>query len=286
MALQQSYYCLDNNDLLATESWLCGTADILAVYTGRANWTDWSSSDQWQIDRTQGTDSELRWSIPILANGGTLAAAAAKNGDDKIIVRVGEEFNGDWMPWIAAAKEPDYIQAYRNSVDAFRSVSDVFEWNVNAGSTRDRSKRYPADNYFDTVGMDFYWDNKNGITDPVQAFNYYKNTRYGPQWPENFTTPRGKQSAHSEWGVNSPNAGNCRQYIHFVRQWFDSHNFAYQTHWNSGHNKLRLFISQLRFLYITPLSDEPFWSLAYEFWFYVILGAVQHLRGRVQVASA
>jgi hypothetical protein len=43
-----------------------------------------------------------------------------------------------------------------------------------------------------------------------------------------------------------------------------------------------LFISQLRFLYITPLSDEPFWSLAYEFWYYVILGAVQHLRGRVQ----
>jgi beta-mannanase len=206
MALQQSYSGLDNHDLLATESWRCDTADNLAVHTGRANWTDWSSSAQCQIDRTQGTDSELRWSILILANSGTLAAAAAKTEDDKIIVRVGEEFNGNWMPSIAAAKEPDYIQAYRNSVDASRSVSDLFEWNVNAGGTRDRSKRYPADKYVDTVGMDFYWDSKKGITDPLQAFDYYKNTRCGPQWLENFSTPRGKQSAQSEWGVNSPNA--------------------------------------------------------------------------------
>ena len=35
------------------------------MHTGRANWTAWSSSVQWQIDRTQGTGSELRWSILI-----------------------------------------------------------------------------------------------------------------------------------------------------------------------------------------------------------------------------
>ncbi len=40
-----------------------------------------------------------------------------------------------------------------------------------------------------------------------------------------------------------------------------------------------LFLGQLWFLDIQPLSNGPFWSLAYEFWYYLIFGAAVFLRG-------
>ncbi|MFT3719910.1 acyltransferase family protein [Pseudorhodoferax sp.] len=47
-----------------------------------------------------------------------------------------------------------------------------------------------------------------------------------------------------------------------------------------------LFLGQIWFLDITPLSNEPFWSLPYEFWFYALFGAILHLRGRQRVWAA
>ncbi|MCR5868801.1 acyltransferase [Aquincola sp. J276] len=43
-----------------------------------------------------------------------------------------------------------------------------------------------------------------------------------------------------------------------------------------------VFVGQLWKLDITPMSNEPFWSLPYEFWYYVLLGCLLHLRGRAR----
>lgn len=40
-----------------------------------------------------------------------------------------------------------------------------------------------------------------------------------------------------------------------------------------------LFLNQIWFLNIVPFSNGPFWSLAYEFWYYVIFAAFFYLKG-------
>jgi len=242
----------DMKALDAANQWLGQPVDMVAVHTGRANWSDWRSSIDWQIRNIDDVQATARWSIPLFANEGNLASAAAHQYDgyyveaarklvaaygveQPIIVRTGEEFNGNWMPWAAAGKAQDFAQAYRNFVDAFRSVSSnfKFEWNVNIGGTMNPATAYPGDAYVDYIGMDFYWDSKQdwSIKDPVEAFNYYKNTQYGLQWLEDFAAAHGKATAYSEWGINSANAG---AYLTLVKQWFDSHNVAYELYWDSN----------------------------------------------------
>lgn len=46
-----------------------------------------------------------------------------------------------------------------------------------------------------------------------------------------------------------------------------------------------LFLNEVWWLHVVPLGNEPFWSLPYEFWYYVIFGAVLHLRGKARVAA-
>ena len=233
------------------ENWLGTSVDFVAAHTGQANWSDWNSSISWLANQFKDVPATLTWSIPMFADGGTLAAgakgdynsnylAAAKSlvtasaGDDKIYVRVGEEFNGTWMTWAAAGKEADFIATYRNIVDTFRSVSDkfVFEWNVNVGDYgMNPADAYPGDNYVDIVGMDFYYDTTWDNKDPVKAWNYMVSRTYGLQWLEDFAKAHGKPTAYSEWGVNSDTAG---PYIQKAKEWFESHNVVYQQYWDSN----------------------------------------------------
>ncbi|WP_019832097.1 glycosyl hydrolase [Sphingomonas sp. PR090111-T3T-6A] len=255
MYLKGLYIGNTPSDLTTAETALGGPVDMVALQTGRASWSDWIGSIKWEIGNMAGVTAghDVRWSIPMFANGGNLAAAASHQYDsyyvqaakalvaaygtqNPIVVRTGEEFNGNWFPWAAKGQEADFAQAYRNFVDAFRSVAPnfKFEWNVANGQTgTDVAKAYPGDNYVDYVGTDFYWDSTQSWStkDPVSAFNYYKNTSYGLQWLEDFAANHGKQTAYSEWGVNSPDAS---QYLQLVKQWFDSHNPAYEIYWDSN----------------------------------------------------
>jgi len=252
MTLNGLFFANDLLRLQNAETFLGGDVDIVGAHTGRASWTDWTGSIDWMILQVKSIDAPIRWSIPLFANGGTLAQGAAHAYDSyyvaaakkllaasgtqsEIMVRMGEEFNANWMPWAAAGKEADFIKTYQNFVDAFRSVSNKFkfEWNVNIGGTMDPAKAYPGDAYVDYIGMDFYWDSTQSwsIKDPTQAFNYFKNTAYGLQWFENFAAAHGKPSAYSEWGVNSTNGA---AYIDLVKKWFDTHNVAYELYFDKG----------------------------------------------------
>lgn len=244
---------IDPADFVVAQAWFGAPVNMIAAHTGRASWADWQGSIGWEINNISDIDAMPRWSIPLFANQGNLSDAAnhaydsyyvsaatklvqAYGTSEPIIVRMGEEFNGNWMPWAAAGKEALFAQAYRNFVDAFRSVGGnfKFEWNVANGQTStDVAKAYPGDGYVDYIGMDFYWDSQQSwsITDPFKAFAHIRDTSYGLQWLENFAAAHGKQSAYSEWGINSPAAG---PFLNAVKQWFDSHNVAYQIYWDSN----------------------------------------------------
>jgi YD repeat-containing protein len=237
--------------LTAAETALGGPVDIVDTGPGRQNWSDWNLD--YAINKMAGINRTKLWTIPLFAQGSNLADAAAHSYDNyyvqaatklvaaygstnPILVRVGEEFNGNWEPWAAAGKEADFAQAYRNFVTAFRSVASnfKFEWNVaNSATGVNLTTAYPGDAYVDYIGMDFYWDSQQSgsITDPVGAFNYQRDNAVGLTWLQNFATAHGKQTAFSEWGANSSNAG---MYFQLVKKWFTDHPPVYASYWDSN----------------------------------------------------
>ena len=238
-------------DILAFEKWVGREVDSVAIHTGRASWADWDGSISWAIKNFSTLDRDVTLSIPLIANEGNLAAAghgaydshylaaakkllAAYGDQDVIYVRVGEEFNGGWFPWAAAGHETEFVNAFRDFVTAFRSVSSrfKFEWNVAQGQTgMDPAKAYPGDAYVDVVGMDFYYDTKYHNPDPLKAWNAMVTGKYGLQWLEDFAKAHGKPTAYSEWGVNSDKAG---AFIAKAHDWFASHNVVYENYWDSN----------------------------------------------------
>jgi beta-mannanase len=232
------------------ERWVGRRVDYVGAFTGRADWSDWSGSIPWAIAFWKPLGRPMRWSIPLFPLQGNLkdASAGAYNhyyragatalandytASKQIVVRVGEEFNGDWMPWAAKGQTVEFVQAYRNFVDTFRSVSGrfVFEWNVNVGDFGiNPADAYPGDTYVDIIGMDFYFD-QWAPADPVEAWDHMVNQKYGLQWLEDYATAHHKPTAYSEWGVKQDDSG---VYIQNAAEWFQSHNVAYQMYWNSN----------------------------------------------------
>ena len=239
------------SDLRQFESWLRRPVDKITAHTGRANWKDWVGSIKWAVELWSPLDKPICWTIPLFADQGNLHDAAAgeyqrfyeqaarilaqsRPSDDVIYVRTGEEFNGNWMPWSAAGHEQDFVHAYRNFVQAFRSVSNRFrfEWNVNIRETRmNAADAYPGDDYVDVIGMDFYYNTKWNPKDPIRAWDQMVHDQYGLQWLEDFAKAHNKPTAYPEWGVESDGAG---PYIEKAAQWFSSHHVLYQSVWNSN----------------------------------------------------
>lgn len=251
--VKTSFYIGNNpSDVEVAEKWLGRDVDALQMHVGFQSWSDLVGCQSWLASLFKGSHADLMWSVPLIPLGSTLAASAAgaydskylqlanqfvanSAGDGQIYIRLGWEFNGDgWFPWSAVGKEQDYVKAYQNFVDIFRSVSDkfVFEWTPNVGDVGMNSENaYPGDDYVDVIGMDFYyntqWDSKN----PLTAWNYFVNEAFGLQWHQDFAAAHGKPTAYAEWGVNSDGAG---PFIELAAKWFKDHNVLYQNYWESN----------------------------------------------------
>ena len=244
-------YCGNKpEDVSAFEIWLGHPVDGVLGYTGANGWADYDGSVSWAAGLWRPLNRRVLWSIPLIPNNGTLAAAARGDYNDhylqaartlakfrpqdaEIYIRTGWEFNGSWFPWAANGKTQDFIGAFRQFVAAYRSVSNrfVFEWNVNiADGGPDPTSAYPGDDYVDIIGMDFYWDTKWYPADPAKAWNQMLKSKYGLQWHQNFAAAHNKRTAYSEWGVMSDNAS----FIQNANAWFASHDVVYQTYWNSN----------------------------------------------------
>ena len=189
--------------------------------------------------------------MPLIPKGASLSEAGSGQYDDHyrnaaqtlalnrpndavLYVRTGWEFNGDWFPWTAHGKAKEFVEAYRRFVTAFRGVSTRFrfEWNVNIGDVgMNPESAYPGDAFVDIIGMDFYWNTAWDPKDPVEAYKYMIDRRWGLQWHQEFAAAHHKPTAYSEWGVMSNNGA---AYIDKIKGWFAAHEVVYQTYWNSN----------------------------------------------------
>ncbi len=235
----------------AFEEWLGKKADFVLTHLGIESWTDFVGSVSYlSRDVWSKVDTPVVWSLPLNVKGTALEDAAAGDFNsyyrtaaewidrystsEKIYIRPGWEFNGYWMPWSAEGKEQAFIDAFRQLVNTFRSVSDrfEFEWTVNIGNFgMDPADAYPGDAYVDIVGMDFYHNPAWDPVDPLRAFQQMANREYGLKWLEDFATAHGKPTAYSEWGVMTD---NMQPYLELVAHWFESHDVAYQIYWDAN----------------------------------------------------
>jgi hypothetical protein len=240
-------------DVTQFETWLGRPAEGILGYTGNADWTDYDGSVGWAVGNWKVLDRRVLWSVPLIPNGATLAAAATGTYDDHyrkaaqtlssyrpeeavLYVRTGWEFNGDWFPWSAQGKASEFVGAFQHFATVFRSVSKRFriEWNVNVGDVgMNPEDAYPGDAYVDIIGMDFYWNTQWDPTDPMQAWNSMLTRKYGLNWHQDFAKAHGKPTAYSEWGMMSDNGA---VYIQQAKNWFDSHDVVYQTYWNADND--------------------------------------------------
>ena len=150
--------------------------------------------------------------------GGSLAACAAGDYDrrwldignainaaglqDRVVVRLGWEFDGDWYEW-SATDPAAFAQCWRHVVTAAESVAPGvrWAWNVSRGPNHisaDSTRAYPGDDYVDTIGVDssdFY----PPATDE-SSWAEHLNGEYGLNHWLDFARLHHKSLSIPEWG--------------------------------------------------------------------------------------
>ncbi|WP_264045160.1 Calx-beta domain-containing protein [Methylobacterium flocculans] len=238
-------------EVTAFEQWLGRPVDRASLFLDRTNWKAFDGSIDYIASQWADHDRAMLISIPLLTIGSNLAAAA--NGDyndhwlkaaqsfnnlrpdgELIYVRLGWEMNGNWFPWSAQGQPGNYIAAWKEVVDIFRSISDRFrfEWAPNVGEQgMNPVDAYPGDDYVDVVGVTVYKGTTGGTGDALAAWDHDVNMNYGLQWQADFAAVHNKPISFTEWGVSTDDSG---PYIQKMADWVSSHNTAYQSYWDTN----------------------------------------------------
>lgn len=153
--------------------------------------------------------------LSFVASGGAdssyryLADALVAAGYPGAIIRLGWEFDGNWMPWEATDNPAAYIAAYRHVHDVMSAVSPafVYDWTGAAGQSFDGTLAYPGDGYVNIVGMDIY--DEGGDSAAMLA----------PRAA--FARSHGKQVSYAEWGLTN-DKGDDPQFIQGLHDFWSS----------------------------------------------------------------
>ena len=291
----------------AAASWL-GSTSSLKYAQDFIDATDFSHiSNPWQLSNWQGSPFEMIWGVPMVpcgapatqcatnvsdydevANGGansyytTLAQNLVSAGFATSYIRIGWEFNADWMGWGICNQDgsgltswaSDFVPAFRNIVTSMRSVSGEhfkFIWNpIDSGNAScpgaSLENFYPGDQYVDAVALDAYdgigsatssdavrWtDIRNGVNagdyTAVQpaSINGQSFQGYGLDWLAAFGQEHNKEVSLPEWGLMDPGTdgggGDDTYYMTQMAQWIKTYATGPALFWNYAGGTLPLDI--------------------------------------------
>lgn len=162
-----------------------------------------------------------------------------------VFIRIGWEFNGGWMPWLAGYDPKNYIANYRRVVGLFRAVDPgfKFDWCTTLGyHSTETFKAWPGADVVDVIGIDIYdeaWGVAHrftaGMTD-AQMLAIAKE-RWQKKFVEGengllafskFALTHNKQISFPEWGCRNrwseqqANGGDNPYFIEACSAFFDS----------------------------------------------------------------
>jgi hypothetical protein len=270
--------------------------------------TDWAHiADPWQLPNWKGSPFEMVWGVPMLpcgapstqcatnvadynlvADGGadsyyvTLAQNLVAAGFGSSYIRLGWEFNADWMGWgICNASgtglsswAADFVPAFQHIVTSMRSVAGAnfkFIWNpIDSANSScaggNLESFYPGDAYVDAVALDAYdgigtatssdaarWtDIVNGVNAggwtavTPAAINGQTFQGYGLTWLAAFAAEHGKEVSLPEWGLMSASTdgggGDDTTYMTNMTNWIKSNASGPVLFWNYAGGTLPLDI--------------------------------------------
>ena len=287
-------------------SWL-GSSSTIKYAQDFIDATDWSHiSNPWQLSNWKGSPYTMVWGVPMLpcgssstqcttnvsdydevANGGadsyfkTLAQNLVSAGFGSSYIRLGWEFNADWMGWGICNSDrsaltswaSDFVPAFQNIVTSMRSVSGAnfkFIWNpIDSSSAScpgaNLENFYPGDNYVDEVASDAYDGVGGTITDAARwtdllngvdasgstsvtpaAINGQKFEGYGLSWLNAFAKEHGKELGLPEWGLYSSGSddggGDDAYFVTQMADWIQANATGPAIFWNYGGGTLPLDI--------------------------------------------
>jgi len=286
-------------------SWL-GSATSVEYAQDFIDATDWSHiSSPWQLPNWKGSPFEMVWGVPMLpcgapstqcatnvadynlvADGGadgyyeTLAQNLVAAGFGSSYIRLGWEFNADWMGWGICNEDgsglaswaSDFVPAFQNIVASMRSVAGAnfkFIWNPIDSSNSscagaNLENFYPGDSYVDAVALDAYdavgaattddarWsDLLNGVNAgdwtavTPAAIGGQTFPGYGLNWLAAFGKEHGKQISLPEWGLvssGSDGGGDDTYYMTEMTDWIKANATGPVIFWNYEGGTLALDI--------------------------------------------
>lgn len=244
------------------------------------SWAEMKSSIPWITKCWRGSDIKLTLSVPMLPKdrSGTLAEGAAgaydsifimtaraliQNGHPDAIIRIGWEFNGDWMPWRAMDDPENYKAYFRRIVGIMRDAPGQkfrFEWCPNHGrKAMDPTEAYPGDDVVDIIGQDVYAETWgiDGMS-AQERFQYYLDQPFGLKWHRDFAAAHGKDISYPEWGVGTrpdgKGVGDDPVFIEGMADWFAEVRPLYQSYWDVHAWDYNAQMSDGQF----PLASETF----------------------------
>jgi hypothetical protein len=229
-------------------NWRGRPDDVAMMYTDRSSWTSITGADSFVFSFMKSWPGKLVISQPLFPNDGsnlkdcaagkydtywtTFGSALVSNDRPDSIVRIGWEFNGDFMYWHATNDAAQFIQCWNHVAAAIKSTDPkaLCDWTINAHGTPsdscmgDATTCYPGDQYVDYVGIDNYDNYPPSTTTP---FDTIAKAKGGLTWIYDFAVQHHKRFAVGEWGVVSGagtnGGGDNPAFVQNMWSWFQAH---------------------------------------------------------------
>ncbi|HET9517786.1 MAG TPA: glycosyl hydrolase, partial [Actinoplanes sp.] len=176
------------------------------------------------------------------SNWRDFGALMVEHGRGDSVVRLGWEFNGDFMSW-AGTDPATWIACYRRAVRGIRATNPaaIFDWTINAHHTPAKvcggvsTGCYPGDDYVDIIGIDNYDHYPPSTT--KATFDRVAAAPEGLDWLYAFARRHGKLFAVGEWGVaagSTVGGGDNADFIRWMHGWFAAHaeHLAYEAYYS------------------------------------------------------
>jgi hypothetical protein len=232
---------------------------VAQTYTDRTSYQSMTAGTGWTFDNlkdfpgvlviSQGLVPEGRpQDLAACATGGfdrhwrDFGALMVRHGRGDSVVRLGWEFNGDFMAW--HARDPQtWIACYRRAADGIRATNPavVLDWTINAHDTPAgvcggvSTNCYPGDDYVDIIGIDNY--DHFPPTATKADFDRVAAAPEGLSWLYAFARQHGKPFSVGEWGVvqNADGGGDNAGFVRWMHAWFAAHatDLAYEAYFTN-----------------------------------------------------
>jgi Glycosyl hydrolase family 26 len=235
-------------------AWLGKSPKMALDYVDSSSWST-IADPTWAASAWSKSPYRVVYSVPIIPDsGGTLKEGAAGSynvhfrrlaetlvrlGQGNAVLRLGWEFNGEWMRWSTKYGPGLYAAYWRQIVHTMRSVAGArfeFDWCVSIGHSEGVEAAYPGDGFVDYIGMDAYdtWWNEAERVDVARRWQGMVEQPGGLRWHRDFARAHGKPMTYPEWGLwirpDGHGGGDNPYYIERMGEWISRNNVAYHMY--------------------------------------------------------